>query len=295
MTHIRPARTSDQSEWLRMRALLWPDCAAERHASEITTFFGTDSTAWSEPFLGVAAFVAARPTGGLCGFLEASIRPYAEDCETWPVGYVEGWFVDADVRRQGIGGHLLAQAEQWAAEHGCKEMASDAQIENQVSLDAHKALGFEVSSRCVHLRKRLTEARQKTVEGCVTARQLTLVMVQGGFAVCKLDKGSAIPAWATSGDFVSITRTSDELSIVCPEAVVPGGIQCEKGWRCLRVAGTMRFSIVGALASLVTPLAGAGISVFAISTFDTDYLLVKEQEFEKAEAELHEAGHSIST
>jgi hypothetical protein len=124
--------------------------------------------------------------------------------------------------------------------------------------------------------------------------RLSLIEVEGSFAICKLDKDAAVPPWATASSFFSITRTSDELSIVCPEAVVPGDVQCERGWRCLRVAGTMPFTVVGVLASLVTPLAEAGISVFAISTFDTDYLLVKEQDFEKAVAELGRAGHSIS-
>ena len=74
------------------------------------------------------------------------------------MGYIEGWFVDADMRRQGIGERLIVAAEQWATAQGCKEMASDAQVENDVSLAAHKALGFEESSRTVHLRKRLAGA-----------------------------------------------------------------------------------------------------------------------------------------
>lgn len=124
--------------------------------------------------------------------------------------------------------------------------------------------------------------------------RLKLIALDGLFAACKLAQDSPIPSWATAGSFYSISRTSDKLSIVCPEAVVPGDVQCERGWRCLRVAGTMPFTVVGVLASLVTPLAEAGISVFAVSTFDTDYLLVKELDFEKAVAKLQKAGHSIS-
>jgi GNAT superfamily N-acetyltransferase len=276
-----------------MRALLWPDCPGEQHAKEITPFLGTESAGWSAPFRVVAAFMAVRPAGGLCGFLEASIRPYAEDCESWPVGYVEGLFVDPDMRHHGIGRRLMAAAEQWAAAHGCREMASDAQIENEVSLKAHKALGFEESSRAVHLRKWLKGAGRQRPDQSRTTRRL--LVLKDTFAVCKLDKDSALPTWVTSSEFFSITRTNDELSLVCPEAIVPDDAPCERGWRCLRVAGTMPFSVVGVLASVVTPLAEAGISVFAISTFDTDYLLVKEQDFEPTVAKLQAVGHLIST
>lgn len=126
-----------------------------------------------------------------------------------------------------------------------------------------------------------------------TRHRLSLTEVEGLFAVCKLEKDGAIPTWATSGDFFCITRTSDELSLVCRQSAVPAGVQCEPGWRCLRVAGTIPFSLVGVLAALVTPLAEAGVGVFAISTFDTDYLFVKQQDFERAVAELQKAGHEV--
>jgi GNAT superfamily N-acetyltransferase len=289
---IRPVRHEDQAEWLRMRALLWPDCIAEQHAHEITAFLESEACGWSEPFLAVATFVAVRPGGGLCGFLEASLRPYVEDCITWPVGYVEGWFVDSDVRRQGIGSRLIAISEQWATAQGCREMASDAQIENRVSLAAHQALGFEESSRAVHLRKWLTEAKNHAA-GPSTAHQLTLVMLEDTFAVCRLSSDAAVPPWASAGGFFSITRTADELSIVCKEQAVPDGVRTEKGWRCLRAAGSIPFSAIGVLRSLVTPLAEAGTSVFAVSTFDTDYLLVMEKDIHKAVAALRQHGHEV--
>jgi hypothetical protein len=123
--------------------------------------------------------------------------------------------------------------------------------------------------------------------------QLALTLLPDTFAVCRLDHDALVPAWASSGTFFSITRTADELSVVCSQSLVPDGVRCERGWRCLRVAGTMDFSMIGVVASLVTPLAEAGISVFVISTFDTDYLLVKENDLQRAKATLRSAGHTV--
>jgi hypothetical protein len=289
---VRPAHDGDQAEWLRMRALLWPDGPAAEHADEIAAFFGGGSFCWSGPFLPVAVFFAVRPAGGLCGFLEASIRPFADGCEPGPVGYVEGWFVDADVRRHGVGRRLVTAAERWAAAQGCREMASDARPENTVSLDAQEALGFEEAGRSVNLRKWLPGADGEAAERGGAPRQRTLLVLGGTFAVCRLGGAAPVPPWA-AGDFLSITRTAEELSVVCPEGAVPEGVKCERGWRCLRVAGTVPFSAVGTLASLAGPLAEAGVSLFAVSTFDTDYLLVKGDHLERAVGALRRAGHVV--
>src|ERR1700737_102801 len=124
-------------------------------------------------------------------------------------------------------------------------------------------------------------------------RQLIFIVVDGIVAVCRLEPDAPMPIWATAGDFFSITRTADELSIVCRQGAVPNGILSERAWRCLRVAGTIPFSVVGVLASLTAPLAEAGISVFAISTFDTDCLLVKEKDLTAAVDVLRRHGHTI--
>ncbi len=120
-----------------------------------------------------------------------------------------------------------------------------------------------------------------------------LTLLPGIFAVCRLEPGAAAPAWATTGLFFSITRTADELSVVCDQPVVPEGVRCEGDWHCFKLAGPIPFSTVGVLASLVTPLADAGISVFAISTFDTDYVLVKQKDLVKAMTALRQAGYSV--
>ncbi len=99
--------------------------------------------------------VAGAGEGRLIGFLEASIRAHVEDCDTDNVGYLEGWFVEEGYRRSGIGGALVRSAESWARRKGCKEMASDAEVENTVSQRAHERLGYSETSRLIHFRKEL--------------------------------------------------------------------------------------------------------------------------------------------
>lgn len=113
------------------------------------------------------------------------------------------------------------------------------------------------------------------------------------YAVCRLPRDAALPDWAAQGDLVSVTRTADELSIVCPADAVPSDVRREGGWRCLRVAGTLDFGLVGVLASLLTPLAQAGVSVFCLSTFDTDYVLVREGDLSRSTLALRAAGHEV--
>ena len=112
-------------------------------------------------------------------------------------------------------------------------------------------------------------------------------------AVARLDPAADLPSWLPREGFLSITRTSDELSIVVDEQALPGRVTAETGWRMLKVLGPLDFSLVGVLASLANPLAAAGVSIFAISTYDTDYLLVREAQFALALAALAEAGFDL--
>jgi hypothetical protein len=107
-------------------------------------------------------------------------------------------------------------------------------------------------------------------------------------AVSRLPAGARVPSWALElhEEFTSITRTPDELSIVCPEDAVPPDVQVEGGWRALKVPGPIPFEQTGVLAGLAAPLATAGISIFALSTYDTDYVLVKDDDLERALAAL---------
>jgi len=143
---VRPVNESDLPEWLRLRRMLWDELTDEEHRDEMIDIYEhTDSQ------LVLVAETGAR----LVGFLEASIRPFVEDCHTDHVGYLEGWFVEPGFRRYGIGTDLVRGAERWARKKGCTEMASDAEVGNDLSLQAHQKLGYEETSRLVHLRKDL--------------------------------------------------------------------------------------------------------------------------------------------
>jgi hypothetical protein len=123
---------------------------------------------------------------------------------------------------------------------------------------------------------------------------LDLTLLSDVLAVCRLPAGSAAPRWLDGEAFASVTRTPDETSVVCRAAVVPDGVRAEAGWRALRVAGPLDFALVGVLRSLLAPLADAGVSVFALSTFDTDYVLVREAALDAALAALARGGHRVA-
>ncbi len=127
----------------------------------------------------------------------------------------------------------------------------------------------------------------------MTTKTLTLDLLAFSFAIARLDPQAAIPAWAQAGALASVTRTPTELSVVCQSEQVPDTVHAQRGYRCLRVLGPLEFSAIGVLASLAAPLAGAGISIFALSTYDTDYLLLQERELDAALACLAQAGHQV--
>ena len=125
-------------------------------------------------------------------------------------------------------------------------------------------------------------------------QQLSLSLLSERLAICRLGPNEAIPQWVFSMSFWSVTRTDEELSVILPEELVPSSWKAEKGWRCLKVLGPLDFSITGIIASLTTPLAEAGVPIFAISTYDTDYLLVRNGDVDRAKEVLIEHGHRIS-
>jgi aminoglycoside 6'-N-acetyltransferase I len=144
---VRPAALQDRDQWLEMRKVFWPD-GAEGHASEIDRFLSGKAT---EP----QAVLVAEVGKELVGFAELSIRLFAEGCVTSQVGYLEGWFVKEDRRGDGIGRALLEASEDWARERGCAEFASDTQVQNEPSVRAHLACGFEDAGTVRCFRKTL--------------------------------------------------------------------------------------------------------------------------------------------
>ena len=152
LVRIRLTQPSDAVELAQLYFALWPDTSVETHRQEL------DAHLDGKPLstLPLINLVAEISDGHLIGFLQASLRSHADGCDpSRPVGFIEGWYMAPEHRRQGIGRRLLAAAEDWARSLGCLEIASDTQIDNHLSQIAHQVLGYEVVDRCIHFRKRL--------------------------------------------------------------------------------------------------------------------------------------------
>ena len=121
-----------------------------------------------------------------------------------------------------------------------------------------------------------------------------ICQVPGVLAVVRLDPASVVPSWASSGPLWAVVRTPEEVSVVCDQTQVPPDVRCERDWVALKIEGPLALSLTGVLSSLLTPLASRGIVVFVLSTFDTDYILVKQPQVSLAKAVLREEGHLVS-
>lgn len=133
---VRPMQPDEVPDVVAMMRALWPSAS-------------------DYDFEGETVLVWARAQGGLGGFVTFSLRPWVDGCDSTPVPYIEGWWVAPDLRRTGVGGALVAAVERWAREHGYRELGSDVEIDNTVSLAAHRALGFEPTVQLQYFRKRL--------------------------------------------------------------------------------------------------------------------------------------------
>lgn len=119
---------------------------------------------------------------------------------------------------------------------------------------------------------------------------LAFRQVPGSFAICRLAAGTPLPTWFVPGAFASVSWSADEVSITCLASQVPDDVHCARDWRCLMLQGPFAFELTGILLKVLQPLAAAGIGIFAVSTFDTDYVLVKADAFEAAKRALVESG-----
>lgn len=128
----------------------------------------------------------------------------------------------------------------------------------------------------------------------MTEKKLTLRLLDGNYGVCRLSLGGEFPQWALGSSFYSITKTSEELSVVCAQQDIPGDVLCERDWRILKVEGPLDFSLVGILFSVSMVLAENDISIFAISTYDTDYILVKDKDADGAVKALRKNRYKMS-
>jgi aminoglycoside 6'-N-acetyltransferase I len=153
MIHVRRPTPADKPAWLRMRRALWPE-DGDSHSTEIDQFFAGTIRMLDEVLL------AVTESGEVVGFAELSIRPYAEECATDRVAYLEGWYVEPGSRRQGVGRRLVAAAEQWASDQGCTEFGSDALLDNLTSAAAHRALGFKETVQLRCFRKNIGTRRE---------------------------------------------------------------------------------------------------------------------------------------
>jgi len=141
---IRRGNNNDMKEWLRMRMELWPHCPQNEQIDEISKIIINEPIG-DEILTDILVLdLGERELGG---FVEVSLRKELEGFDTSPIGYVEGWFIDDDIRRKGYGKDLIKGAEEWAREKGCKEMASDAELDNIISINAHGRLGYKEYGR----------------------------------------------------------------------------------------------------------------------------------------------------
>ena len=146
---VRDARADDARSWATLRNALWPDQPLQELLDEAKAFFTTDDARLA------AVLVAEKAGEGLVGFAELSLRPYAEDCRTSPVAFLEGWYVAPSARRQGVGRALVRAAEEWGRAQRCQEFGSDTQFDNTASIAAHLALGFDDAGALRSFRKDL--------------------------------------------------------------------------------------------------------------------------------------------
>ncbi|MCO5325600.1 MAG: ACT domain-containing protein [Solirubrobacterales bacterium] len=122
---------------------------------------------------------------------------------------------------------------------------------------------------------------------------MRLEVLAGELALCRLGPEDEVPEWAEGGELLATVRTAEELTVVCTASAVPAGVEASAGWLALRVSGTLDLALTGVLVKLLEPLAAAEVPIFAVSTYDTDYVLVPARRLDAASAALEAAGHAV--
>lgn len=195
-------------------------------------------------------------------------------------------------RGRGVGEALLRSLMDTARSQSFGALCLSVQRTNPTAAKLYGRCGFQEVSRVGDdLTMKVNLTGDET--GTRPKHSLTLTALEERLAICRLSSKAEVPAWATASPFFSISRTPDELSIVCKARQVPHGTQAERGWRALKLEGSFDLSLRGILASIIDPLAQAGIGIFAISTYDTDYVLLRDERLENATAVLTRHGHKV--
>lgn len=211
-------------------------------------------------------------------------------------------FVHPDYQGQGIGKMLLDAIGRSLLDNGYEECVLDSGypsaqkiwgkkfgapyhlLENYWGQDSHHMI-WKISPNQLIDETSRSDARKEN--------ELIMTVLDNRYAVCRLEAGDKVPDWAYTSDWCSVTKTFDEVSIVVEEGVVPTGVMVERNWRIMKVVGPLDFDMVGILARLSKTLADAGVSIFAVSTYDTDYVFVKESMLTTAVKVLGENGIRI--
>jgi uncharacterized protein len=216
-------------------------------------------------------------------------------------GYLISMWVTPEARGRGIGAALVGEVIAWARGRRLRRLVLDVGAHNVPARRVYERAGFLATGATGGLPPPRDRVREVEMAVELAEREpepadhaLELTVLPETLAVCRLPAGATSPAWLEAEPFASVTRTAVETSVVCRTAAVPPGVRAEAGWRAIRVAGPLDFALIGVLASLLRPLAAARVAVFALSTFDTDYLLVREGALDDAIAALAGAGHRIA-
>lgn len=209
-------------------------------------------------------------------------------CEKTPAAVIHRLCVSALARGRGLGRKTLFAAEQTARERGYRYIRLDTFTKNMPAKKLYESGGYRIAGS-VTFRK----GQFYCFEKLLTEKpgHMKLENVGGSFSVCRI---ADVKDAAVRGTFLSLTKTEDEISLVCPTEDVPKNcIAREDGWACIRIAGTLDFSLVGVLARISKILAESGVSIFAVSTFNTDYVLLKQDRLSGAAEALRKHGYEL--